>query len=203
MIDGASRHPGSLRLTVKGPHAASASETNERDQRGDVVAFSGSVSTAGARRLNVAAARSAATRFLAQRAPHLASAGLTVVSQRPATHGPGEELESFTYRSRVAGIPGPTIALLEVDLRSGEVVFEATGQVTPSSTRFVMTRGQAEAAALAATHGRGAVVSVEKDVWSIPRWTVTLKAPSGAIATVEINAADGRVAGISYADPSS
>jgi len=75
--------------------------------------------------------------------------------------------------------------------------------VTPSSTRFLLTVGQAKAAARAAVRGRGAVLSTEKDVWSYPRWTVTLKAPGGGSATVELNAADGHVAGISYTDPSS
>ncbi len=205
VIGGASSRPGSLRLTINGPHAASAAaeQTTRRDQRGDIVSFGSPASTAGPRRLSVAAARFAATRFLAQRAPHVASAGLKVISQQPAGVGPGEELESFSYSSLLGGVQGPAAAQVEVDLRNGKVVSEAAGRVTPSSTRFTLTRGQAQAAARAAVHERGAVVSTEKDIWSSPRWVVTLRAPGGATAMVEIDAANGHVASVNYADPSS
>jgi len=204
VIGGASAHPASLRLTIKGSRASAAGDhVIKRDQHGDVVSFGAPSTTAGARRLSVVAARAVATRFLTQQAPHVASAGLRVVSQGAAGLAPGEELESFTYRSRLGDVPGPALAQVEVDLRSGKVIFEAARRVTPSSTRFLLTVGQAKAAARAAVRGRGAVLSTKKDVWSYPRWAVTLKAPGGGSATVELNAADGHVAGISYADPSS
>ena len=201
VIGGASPHPGNQRLTITGHHATGPAqdESAVRNRQGDLVEFSAPAATSGATHLSGIAARSAATRFLTKHAPHIASAHLTIVSQRRASHGAGEELESFIYRSHIAGIPGPAIALLEVDLRTGKVVFEAAGRATPSTTRFAITRPRAEIAALAAIGGRGRILSVSQDIWSYPRWTATLQ-QGGSLQKVELDAANGRVVGVSYAD---
>ncbi len=205
-IDGASPRPANLRLKLTEANAASAADARTllRSRDGDVLAFSAPASTKGPRRVAVAGARSVATRFLARKAPRIAGAGLTVVSESRATHRPGETLARFTYRSRVAGIPGPAVAEVEVDLRSGKVVSEAAAQRTPASTRFALGRRGALAAARRATlNKRASVVSARKDVWRYPRWTVKLKAPSGASTVVEINARNAHVVSVNSADPSS
>lgn len=206
VVNGASARPARLRLKLTGAKAASADDehTLSRSRNGDVVAFSAPTSTAGPQRLTVPAARSVATRFLAHKAPRIASAGLRIVSERRATHGPGETLARFTYRSRIGGAPGPAVAEVEVDRRSGKVVGEAAAQRKPSSTRFVLTRRGAEAAARRATSQKGASLAfARRDVWRYPRWTVKLQAPNGVSTVVEINAANGRVMSVTNADPSS
>jgi len=204
VIGGASPDPGNLQLTITGSDAAAVVDQNaEHNRQGDLVEFSANASSSGAIRLSAAGARAAATRFLAEHAPHIASLHLSVVSEHPASHAAGEKLESFTYRSHVAGVPGPAIALVEVDLRTAKVVFEAAGRATSSSTRFAVTAHEAESAALAAVAGRGVVLSATRDIWSYPRWTVTIRQPGGLLGQVQIDAANGRVASTSYADPSS
>jgi hypothetical protein len=197
VVAGDSSQPAALRLTLSGAQTSGIgnNRTARRDPDGDLIGFSASATTGGPRRLSILAARSDASRFLGQEAPQIARKGLRVISETSASHQSGQALESFTYRSRDAGVPGPAFAQVEVDLRNGEIVYESAGSVSPSSTRFVITRKQARATAMAAVRETGAVVSVEKDIWRYPRWTVTIRTRS-ASAMVEIDAANGHLASI-------
>ena len=198
-VSGASHDPGSLRLTLPGARAAATEappSARGRDGEGDVVSYTASATTHGATKLSAASARAAAWRFLARQDPHLGGGRLQLMAERRLSHEPDEMLEGLEFRSRHDGIPGPAVAELEVDLRSGAVVYLAAGQVVPSSSRFAISRRTAIRAALAVFHD-AAVRAATRDVWSYPRWTVKLR-PRGSSVTalVEVDGVNGCITGI-------
>jgi hypothetical protein len=206
VVSGAAGDPGALRLTIAGAHASTAhasAASAERDHHGDLVWYSAPARRTGARKLTAASARVVAARFLGTEAPRIAPGRMALISERPASHQQGELLESFDFRSLLDGLPGPAVAELEVDLRSGKVVYETAGQVVPTSTRFVVARATAVRAAMAAVGG-GRAVSAAAELWTHPRWTVILHPDRepGVTVVVDVNAANGHVASINDADPS-
>jgi hypothetical protein len=165
--------------------------------------FSAPASSAGPVRISIRRAGATAARFLLDRSPGIARRGLVLVGRQAVSHERGEALEGFAFRSRMSGVPGPAVADVEVDLRSGRVVFAAAGTVATRGARFRVGLAAARRIAAAAVGG-GRVLSARRDIWRYPRWTVILRprAKPGETAAVELDALDGRVMSISNADPS-
>jgi hypothetical protein len=138
----------------------------------------------GAIALSEADALTVARRFIT--ANGLTAPPDAVPTTARVSHGPGDALVLIDYRTTDAGLAGPARLSLEVDLRSGAVVYLATahGAARESGvTTPVLTRQAAEEIALTALPYADPVVhSVTAEVWDRATWTVEVSDPSTADA---------------------
>lgn len=96
-----------------------------------------------------------------------------LVGRARVSHAPGNELVEFTWRPLAQGVYGPASVTVAIDLRKGSVVDFAATLHRPSTTRLEVSKEQAIETVLRRT-GSGHVVSAQADLWTGPRWTVTV-----------------------------
>ncbi len=80
---------------------------------------------------------------------------------------------AWAWRSLLGGVPGPALLTIEVDARTGSVIYLVATDVKPEESAFALSRADAIRIA-----GRFATdwsrVDASQDVWGRPRWVVRL-----------------------------
>lgn len=140
---------------------------------GDLAWMSAPASTVGAVRLGQEDALIVARRFAESYVDDFDQT-FQLVDGGPITHSAGDALAEFRWRPITEGMNGPSSVTVTVDLRKGSVVDLAATSHSPPTRDFLVTREQAEAQARAAS-GPGGVVTIEGDLWDVPRWSVTVE----------------------------
>lgn len=148
-------------------------------------------STTGETRLDLPAAATAGRDFVAAHVPGFTERWVLEGNSR-VTHVDGEELASQRWRSVTAGgLPGPALADVEVDLRTGAVTYLSSASAAPATTAFDVDRDRALEIAAEAIDLGGAVTATA-DVWDTPRWTVTVdRGLDGLVPDVDRVVIDG------------
>ncbi|MET9520121.1 PepSY domain-containing protein [Streptomyces sp. NPDC002994] len=90
------------------------------------------------------------------------------------SHEPGDDLHAFTWRARGEHGDGPERVDLEVDRRTGSIVYFSAARADGSTEEASVTREEAMAAASAVVSGGTTLVSAEPDTWDRPRWRIVL-----------------------------
>lgn len=127
------------------------------------------------------------------------AAGVEFVTE--PTHEDGDALLGYRWRLRTPAGPGPAWVEVELDRRTGNVVYFSASRVAAAGEEVRMTRDDAVAAARRAAGAESAaLVSATTDVWHGPRWTVTLDRPGEGLTPdyvqVVVDAATGDVLGV-------
>jgi hypothetical protein len=162
--------------------------TVRRHTDGTVLDAVGVPSRQGAVTLSLEASRSLAATFVSTQAGASATAW-QLVDERTATHGGGETLAAFTWRPTVGSVAaGPGRIDVEIDRRTGAVVYYAASRPTSEPDVVEPRLTQAEALAVVAEFAStaGADVDAELASWDRPTWTVTVdRGHDGAVPDVD------------------
>jgi hypothetical protein len=142
---------------------------------GAVLDAVGVPTTTGAVTLSEAAAASRADRFLDT---VLASSGdqLSRIATTTAAHGEGQQVVQAVYRTGSADRPGARQVVVEVDRRSGAVVYFADVRGAAADAPVVVPADEAIATARQHTGLTTATATAVADSWDTSRWIVTLDA---------------------------
>ncbi len=200
VIGGAALRPGSVRLRPARAGVRQApppSPTALALEAGDVK--SAKAANSGQIRLSRAAARTVGERRLGEDVSWFSGEDMVLTSQRSVSHLPGEKLLSLTFRSRLGRVAGPASAEIEVDRRTGRIVYASAARTRPRTVHPRVGRDKAIAAARRATRASSPPTSVTPDVWDRPRWTIGF-----ADAEAVVDGSTGSVVSISgpaTADP--
>lgn len=161
----------------------------ETDELLDVTA---PASTKGDTALTLEQAETAARTFMATEWRTLGTTW-ELVERASIDHSAGEKLASFQWRRVSAdGVLGAAIAMVEVDRRTGAVTYFSHTRATPSATSFSVSEAEALDAAAAVIDTARGDVSLVKDVWNRPRWTVTVdRGLDGLVPDVDRVVIDG------------
>lgn len=186
-IAGAARRPGSVRLRparagvrqAPAPAPTPAPTALAREAGGATTA---EATTSGPTRLSEQAARAVGKRRLSGDVSWFSGEDMVLTSQRSVSHLAGEKLLGLTFRSRLGGVAGPASAEVEVDRRTGRVVYASAARTKPKAVHPRVGRGEAIAAARRATRASTPATRVAPEVWDRPRWTVEF---AGAEAVVD------------------
>ncbi|SFC22383.1 hypothetical protein [Streptomyces aidingensis] len=149
---------------------------------GSVLDAVGTPSTAGPVRLSAEGARLAARRFAEAQVPGFGSGaddGWLLTADEPAGHLDGDALRLLCWRPLWSGVPGAREVSVEIDLRSGAVVYFADVRGTAAEAAagpggFPVSAAQATVAARRLAGDLTAPATAEADIWHTGRWTVTL-----------------------------
>lgn len=161
---------GSLSYTE---HTTAEGVSYRRDSSsGELAWMSAPASTEGEGRFSEEQALDIARSFAQSHLSYFGDA-FELVGRAPVSHTPGNELVEFRWRPRAQGLHGPASVTVAIDLRKGSVIDFAATLHRPSTTRFEVSKEQAIATVLRRT-GFGRVVSAQADLWTGPRWTVTV-----------------------------
>lgn len=166
---------------------------------GELLWVSAPASVQGSSILSDTQAREAAIAFAEQ---HLSwfDAAAGEVTDRSVSHEPGDDLHAVTWRARGEHGDGPQRVELEVDKRTGSIVYFSAAQADGSPKEATVSREEAIAAATAAVGSGAAVVSAEQDTWDRPRWQVTFDRPGQSmmpdLVKVTVDATTGKVVGM-------
>jgi hypothetical protein len=157
-------------------HATTAGVSFRLDnETGDLVWLSAPASTRGERALTTEDAKRAAMEFVERFVDWFDVEDALLVSQNPITRAGGDARHRLVWRAATAsGAPGPAAVAVEVDRRTGSVVDLNAFRVSPETTAFAVKEADAVEVALEAVGNRGEVRRVERDVWTAPRWVVTI-----------------------------
>jgi hypothetical protein len=201
-IGGIARNPGAIRLSQVrrgNKDLRHGRAVIVRDRRQGVVEYSADASTSGSPWVDSRRARASAVSFFTHHVRWFGRSKMHLVKEVPGSHAPGEALIELTFRSTLAGMPGPRSTDAEVDRRSGRVVYAAAVDARPARghRRFRINRSKAIAIARAVTGDRSGGVTASADIFRTARWTVTLLDLDQSflpfVYQVTINASNGRV----------
>lgn len=107
-------------------------------------------------------------------ADNIGDSSLQRSETRTISHREGDALTRVSYRTVRAGRPASEQVVIEVDRRSGAVVYFTHAQGTPSTTEFEVTAEQAIATASATTGQASGVARASADIWDQARWLVII-----------------------------
>lgn len=130
-----------------------------------------------------------------------------LVREDEAGHAAGEALTALRWRADVAGHPGSRAVSVEIDRRTGAVVYFSDTSGTAETAEFGVTRDEAIAVARAELGATTGTVTAVADTWHKSRWMVTvdrgLMGRPGAevpdVKRVEIDASTGAVLAVTSA----
>jgi hypothetical protein len=130
------------------------------------------VATTGDTTVTEAAARESVASFLATNIPGF-DARWTLVEQRDISHVDGDEVESLRYVKSVGVGRYDEEVTVELDRRTGAVVYLLAGRTPFTTAAARTTREEAIASALSVADGTGDVTATLQQ-WGQPRWIVTI-----------------------------
>ncbi len=176
-------HPLSLPIANASPTSIGGSQFTDvqaqggvfyrLDPSGDLVALIAPSSTQGTAELTEQDALSRAWAFAAQDVAWITPSRLVLLSHGATSRADGDVRYAFTWRSLLGGVPGPALLTIEVDARTGSVIYLVATDVKPEESAFALSRADAIRIA-----GRFATdwsrVDASQDVWGRPRWVVRL-----------------------------
>lgn len=165
----------------------------------------GVATTSGSIRYTTQQATDLAEEFVRRNVSGFSDSWHLVDVERTA-HSGGEELIALRWRSDAAGYPGSRMTSVEIDRRTGAVVYFSDTRGAAETAQFAVTRDEAIAIAQAELGTAGAATAVA-DVWHRSRWIVTvdrgLMGRPGAevpdVKQVAIDAATGGVLAVATA----
>ena len=168
-----------------------------RDAAGQLVSRIAEATTAGAVALTAGEAEARAVAFLERELPGFAGGDYRVAEAGTVSHLAGDALWRAEWRTQSGGIDGPAAAEIEVDRRTGEVVYYARAAASDPGRPFTVSEEQAARTAITFAGG-GTVVSTRRRVWDGSQWLVELDLGTDAHgverrSTVTIDAATGAV----------
>lgn len=129
-------------------------------------------STTGQTKLTEDEARLAASDFADRYVPWFEETDGIVTTSRP-NHLDGDELFGYSWRISSVSGPGPRLVEIEVDRRTGAVVYFAQAVASPSTMALAISREDAISNAQEALGTATTVESAVSEVWSQPVWLVT------------------------------
>lgn len=140
---------------------------------GELLWFASPASTMGQGELTEDEAHRAAVDF----AGHYVSGfkesdGLVTISQ--PNHLDGDDLFGYSWRMSTPSGPGPRLVDIEVDRRTGAIVYFAQAEASPSTTTFAISQAEAINISQEAVGTATTLESAVSEVWNKPVWTVTL-----------------------------
>lgn len=169
-------------------------------QDGTVLDAVGTPSTEGEVTLTAAQARAAAAEFAAANVPGFGT-DWRLTADETVSHIEGDAVRLLRWRTVADSRDAAREVTVELDRRSGAVVYFSAAQGTADTAAFPVTAAQAEATARELTGDHTTAATVTADTWHASRWTVTFdrglagwsKAPVPDVDRVEIDARTGKV----------
>lgn len=170
-------------------------------ERAPLVWLKAPVSTRGEVKLDEGEARKTALEFLSTYVDRFDLGRFEPTDSGEITHLKDDALYRFTWRPKRDGRPGSAVVAVEVDRRTGAVVFLSAVEPKARSTEeFAISKEEAVDAARKKAGG-GELKSVRADFWERPRWTVTIDQrdgePTPRLVKVVIDGESGEVASMS------
>jgi Peptidase propeptide and YPEB domain. len=157
-------------------------------------------STSGEVTLTDTQATQAAEAFAARNTAGFAN-DWKLVEHTQVSHVEGDAITLLRWRPLTAGHPGSREVTIEIDNRTGAVVYYGASRGAAQAASFQVTAGEAIAAARAAIGDDRGTAEAVADTWNRSRWTVTidrgltgepgLQVPD--VEQVEIDAVTGQV----------
>jgi len=166
------------------------------DHRGELVWLQAPVATRGDLDLAPQEAEAAALRFLSAHVPAFDASSFRLISDEEIAHSADERLRRLTWRRKNDGTAGPAAITVEVDRRTGAVVFLAVARVQADAREPAVDRDAAISAARRALDGGGTLLDARLDVWDRARWIVTFEdgaGPAPNVVRVSVDAITGEV----------
>jgi hypothetical protein len=171
----------------------------ERDEAGRLTYYREVASVEGIVGQSLAGLRERAAAFLDANASQVTGRPWSEVSAETVSPAPGYAIARFTFRPRIDNVPGPAVALLDLDRRTGRVVsFSLARAANVRATTFAVGRDEATDIARREAQPDLEIATVVPEIWDQPRWVVTLKGetPAGTVRQrLTIDATDGSVIG--------
>ncbi|WDV53456.1 hypothetical protein PV963_25370 [Streptomyces coeruleorubidus] len=141
-------------------------------QDGTVLDAVGTPSTEGEVTLSAAEARTAAQDFAQTNVPGFGP-DWRLVTDETVSHVEGDAVRLLRWRTVAEGRDAAREVTVELDQRTGAVVYFSAARGTADSAAFPVTAEQAEATARELTGDRTTAATVVADTWNASRWTVT------------------------------
>jgi uncharacterized membrane protein YkoI len=170
-------------------------------ERPPLVWLKAPVSTEGEVRLDEGEARKTALEFLSTYVDRFDRERFDLMRGAEATHLEEDALYRFTWRPKRDGRPGSAVVAVEVDRRTGAVVFLSAAEPKARSTeKFAISKEEAVDTARKKAGG-GELKSARAEFWERPRWTVTIDQrdgePTPRLVKVTVDGESGEVASTS------
>ncbi|MGP3947875.1 PepSY domain-containing protein [Streptomyces sp. 7N604] len=140
---------------------------------GTILDAVGTPTTSGEVTLSADQAREAAQRFVQAGVPGF-SADWTLVTDEAASHLDGDALQLLQWRTVEAGKSGTREVTVEIDRRTGAVVYLSAARGAANAGAFPISAQEAIATARAAIGDEQSPATAVADTWDTSRWTVTI-----------------------------
>lgn len=141
---------------------------------GEFVDYTAGAASNGGEHIDEEEAIARAEAFLGERVPDFEHFSMTDESR--AEHGPGDARTAFTWRTMIQDAYGPSRIDVEIDRRTGSIVYASVARTTAPAGSPPIDEGEALELAHTLADGEVATAHAELDAWDGSwRWTVTLR----------------------------
>lgn len=133
----------------------------------------GTAASTGEVTLSAAQARAAAYRFASDNVAGF-SADWALVTDEPVSHLAGDTVQLLRWRPLMAGHAAAREITIEIDRRTGAVVYFSATRAKSSNIHVAITAAEAIAKARDAIGSQDGHATAAADIWNTSRWTITI-----------------------------